>query len=94
MNLAHQDVDETSFHIYLDRWIESEKRWANIAGYDFVYNKDNCPGEDLSEKSISFNIVGQPADCYYRLRGKHIVVVGDKQEMLSTETDGILITKK
>lgn len=93
INIAHQDVDETSFHINLDRWIESEKRWANIDSYDFVYNKENCPGENLTEKSVSFHIVGQPADCYYRLRGIHRVTVGDKQETLSSETDGLLITK-
>ena len=94
MTIAHQEADEMSFHIELDRWIESEERWANVAGYDFVYNKENCPDEDLSEKSISFNIIGQPSNCYYRLRAVHKVTVGDKQETLRTETDGILITKQ
>ena len=92
--IAHQDVDQTEFHVFLDRWIESEKRWANITGYDFVYNKENCPGEDLSEKSLSFNIKGQPTDCYYRLRGVHIVTVDESSEILTTETEGILITKE
>lgn len=92
--MAHQDVDQTEFHIFLDRWIESEDRWASISSYDFVYNEENCPGEDLSAKSLSFNIVGQPLECYYRLRGVHIVTVGDTSEVLTTKTDGVLITKE
>lgn len=91
--LTHKDVDETIFFVYLDRWIESEKRWANVASYEFSFSKEDYPDEDLSVKSISFNIVGQPKDCYYRLRGDHLVILGDKRESLSTETDGILITK-
>ena len=91
--LAHVDIDETLFFVSLDRWIESEKRWANVANYDFAYKQEDYPDENLSVKSISFNIVGQPKDCYYRLRGDHIVVLGDKRESLSSETDGLLITK-
>lgn len=91
--LAHQDVDQTEIHIFLDRWIESEDRWANVGTYDFVYNKENSPGEDLSAKILSFNIIGQPIDCYYRLRGVHIVTVDEATEILTTETEGILITK-
>lgn len=91
--LTHKDVDETIFFVYLDRWIESEKRWANVVSYDFSFNKEDYPDEDLSMKSISFNILGQPTDCYYRLRGDHLVILGDIRESLSNETDGILITK-
>ena len=73
--------------------IESEERWANVANYKFTYNKENSPDEDLTTKAISFNIVGQPVDCYYRLRGVHMVISGGEREMLSSRTDGILITK-
>ena len=44
-------------------------------------------------KAISFNVVGQPAECYYRLRGVHLVSVNGNREMLTTKTDGVLITK-
>lgn len=91
--LAHVDVDETTFGVYLDRWITSEERWANVAHYTFSYTKEDYPDEDLAMKSLSFNIVGQPVDCYYRLRGLHLVVLDGTREMLSTQTDGILITK-
>lgn len=91
--MAHVDIDETLFFVSLDRWIESEKRWANVANFDFSYKQEDYPDENISVKSISFNILGQPVDCYYRLRGNHIVVLGDKRESLSSETDGILITK-
>lgn len=91
--LAHVDVDETTFGVYLDRWIESEERWTNVAHYTFSYTKEDYPDEDLAMKSLSFNIVGQPVDCYYRLRGLHLVVLDGTREMLSTQTDGILITK-
>ncbi|WP_418579351.1 hypothetical protein [Hungatella sp.] len=91
--LSHIEIDETVFGVYLDRWIESEERWANVANYKFTYNKENSPDEDLTTKAISFNIVGQPVDCYYRLRGVHMVISGGEREMLSSRTDGILITK-
>lgn len=91
--LTHQEIDETVFGVYLDRWIESEQRWATVADYKFTYNKEDNPDDDLTIKSISFDIVGQPSDCYYRLRGVHLVVLGETREMLSSKTDGILITK-
>ena len=89
--LTHVDIDETTFGIYLDRWIESEQRWANVADYKFVYNKENSPDDVLMTKAISFNIIGQPLDCNYRLRGVHVVVSGGIREMLSSKTDGILV---
>ena len=89
--LTHVDIDETTFGIYLDRWIESEQRWANVADYKFVYNKENSPDDDLMTKAISFNIIGQPLDCNYILRGVHVVVSGGIREMLSSKTDGILV---
>lgn len=91
--LAHKQVDKTEFSVSLDRWLESDKRWSNVASYTFSYSKEDYPEEDLSDKSVSFNIIGQPDNCYYRLRGIHIVQLGDKVETLSSETDGLLITK-
>ena len=32
-------------------------------------------------------------DCYYRLRGVHLVVANGTREMLTSQTDGVLITK-
>lgn len=92
--LAHIDVDETTFGIFLDRWLVGDQRWANVAHYTFSYTKDEYPDEDLAMKTLSFNIVGQPVDCYYRLRGLHLVEVNGVREMLTTETDGILITNE
>ena len=92
--LAHVDVDETVFGIYLDRWIESEKRWANVDHFTFSYTKEEYPDEDLAMKSLSFKIIGQPVDCYYRLRGLHAVVLNGMREMLTTETQGVLLTKE
>lgn len=91
--LTHVEVDETIFGIYLDRWIESEQRWATVADYKLTYNKENSPDEDLMTKAISFNVAGQPVDCYYRLRGVHLVILNGDREMITTKTDGVLITK-
>lgn len=91
--LSHVDIDETTFGVYLDRWIESEQRWLNVADYKFVYNKENSPDDDLMTKAISFNIIGQPSDCYYRLRGVHIVSSDGTREILTSQTDGLIITK-
>lgn len=91
--LAHIDVDETTFGLFLDRWIESEQRWANVDHYTFTFTKEEYPDEDLAMKSLSFKIIGQPVDCYYRLRGMHLVVADGVREMLTTQTDGVLLTK-
>ncbi len=91
--VTHVDVDETVFGLSLDRWITSKEQWANVANYVFTYNKDDYPDDDLANKILSFNIVGQPDDCYYRLRGTHMVTLNGYSEMLSTQTDGVLITK-
>ena len=90
--LTHQEVDETIFGVYLDRWIASEKRWATVANYKFTYTKEDNPDDDLTIKSIAFDIEGQPVDCYYILRGAHLVILNGNREMLTSETDGILIT--
>lgn len=90
---AHQDVDETSFYVYLDQWIESDQRWANVADYSFSFSKKDYPDESLATKAISFNITDQPAGYNYRLRGIHVVVVDGSREQISSKTDGILITK-
>ena len=90
--LTHREIDETVFGVYLDRWIESEQRWATVASYRYTYNKEDNPDEDLTIKSIAFDIVGQPVDCYYKLRGAHLVMLDGNREMLTSETDGILIT--
>lgn len=92
--LTHTEVDSTTFGIYLDRWIESEQRWSTVANYKYTYEKEDNPDDDLTVKSISFDVVGQPVDCYYRLRGVHMVTSGEMREMLNSETDGILITKE
>ena len=36
----------------------------------------------------------QPVDCYYRLRGLHLVILNGEREMLTTQTDGVLLTKE
>jgi hypothetical protein len=91
--IAHVDVDETAFAVYLERWIPSREEWANVAYFTFTFNKDDYPDDDLGNKMLSFNIVGQPDDCYYRLKGSHMVTLNGYSEVLSTQTDGILITK-
>lgn len=91
--MAHQAVDETKFGVHLDRFIESDQRWANVINYTFTYAKSQYPYEDLSMKSISFDIGGQPSSCYYRLRGQHWVKLGEACQSLNSQTDGLFITK-
>ncbi|MEY8356551.1 hypothetical protein AALB39_24810 [Lachnospiraceae bacterium 54-53] len=91
--LTHKDVDASIFYIFLDRWIESEERWANVGDLEFSYDKETSSPGELKSKSVSFHVKGQPKKCYYRLRGVHVIISGDHREMLSSRTDGILITK-
>lgn len=90
--LAYIPVDKIRMRIYLDKWIESEERWATIYDWDYTFLKTDNPGEDLTVANVNFNVLNQEKNCYYRLRGLHAVWLNGGSEGFSTETHGVLIT--
>lgn len=90
--LMHKPVDKVRMKIYLDKWVADDERWATIDDWDFTFLKTDNPNEDLTIANINFKVINQEKDCYYRLRGLHVVWLNGGSEGFSTETHGVLIT--
>lgn len=88
---CHTVVDKITMRVYLDSWNEANQLWEQEGYYDFEYLKKDY--SDLSSASASFQIAGMPTGKYYRLRGLHAVTDGEIFEVLSSRTDGVLITR-
>lgn len=83
-------VDELYMTIYVDRWIEKENRWNQVAYYDFeFYGKDYPDG--LTSETVEFIIDNQPKGNYYRLRGTYAAIKDGEMEGFGPATDGVLI---
>lgn len=92
--LTHVPCDRIRNKIYLDRWNESTKDWDFIDSYEYNALKADQPNQDLSGLMNSITVKGQPTGYYYRARGAHLAKGNGKIESLSSQTDGVLITKK
>ncbi len=90
--LAHQPVKKIRMNVYLDRWDEEKETWYQVDYYYFTYEHEEN-GEDLSEATESFSVLGLPTGCYYRLRSFNAVFPFEGGvESQGPVTDGVLIT--
>lgn len=92
--LAHRNVDLIRHTIFLDQWDEKREDWVNIDLLDFVRTKEDEPDGELAYFMNSVTISGYPTNKFYRVRGLHMVELGDSSESCSTRTHGVYITKK
>lgn len=83
-------VDELYMTVYLDKWIEKEKRWSQVTFYDFEFFGENYP-DGLTSETVEFIIDNQPKGNYYRLRGTFVAIKDGAMEGFGPVTDGILI---
>ena len=90
--LAHKKVDSIYHKVFLERWNESEQEWEQLKTFEF--SKTKAQDSNLSVLLNSFSVSGYSANRHYRVRGLHMVELGDWAESCATETDGVLITKK
>lgn len=91
--LAYVKIDKCRMKIYLDKWVEDDKRWVTVDNWDFTITEPEPPETELTMATLSFNVINQPAGHYYRLRGLHAVWKSGQSESFSTQTDGVYITK-
>ena len=89
---AHINVDLIRHAVFLDQWDDKRGDWIKVGSWEFEKTKEEENGE-LSELVNSLTITGYPANKYYRVRGLHMVEIGDEIEGCATETHGVLITK-
>ena len=90
--LAHRRVDRIYHKIFLEQWDESEQDWRQLESFQFSKTKEQ--DSNLSVLLNSFSVGGYPTNKYYRVRGLHMVELGDWAESCATETHGVMISKK
>lgn len=90
--VAYMDhaVDEVYISIYLDRWIEEENRWEQVAYYDAEFYAEDYP-EGLTDPTVDITFLDQERDHYYRLRSSFSAVYEYEYEGFSPTTSGIWI---
>lgn len=90
--VAYMDhaVDEVYISIYLDRWIEEENRWEQVAYYDAEFYAEDYP-EGLTDPTVDITFLDQERDHYYRLRSSFSAVYEYEFEGFSPTTAGIWI---
>lgn len=90
--LAHRKVDRIYHRVFLEQWDESEQEWNLLE--TFTFSKTKAQDSNLSLLINSFSVGDYPVNRYYRVRGLHMVELGDWAESCATETHGVLITNK
>lgn len=89
---AHRNVDHIYHTVFLDQWDEKRQDWDQVDYFEFEASKDE--NDNLHVLLNSFIVSGHPINKYYRVRGIHVVELGDEMEGCATETNGVLITKR
>ena len=90
---AHKNVDRIHHAVALDQWDDSQQEWVQIDFWEFDKTKEEANGK-LAMFSTSFRLTGYEVNKYYRVRGIHVVELGDEMEGCATETDGVKLTKR
>ena len=89
---AHNPVDRIHHAASLDQWSETRQDWIQVGSWEFDKTKEEANG-DLVSFSTEFTLTGYEVNKHYRVRGIHVVELGDEMEGCATETDGVKLTK-
>lgn len=89
--LAYRTVDAIYHSAFLDMWDENLHDWVQVGYWEFERRKEEQDG-DLSILFTSLTATGYEVNRIYRVRGLHMVELGDEAEGCATETNGVLIT--
>lgn len=89
---AHNSVDRIHHAASVDQWSEDRQDWVQVGFWEFDKTKEEANG-NLTSFSTSFTLTGYEVNKYYRVRGIHVVELGDEMEGCATETDGVKLTK-
>lgn len=89
---AHVNVDRICHSVFLDQWNENTESWIQVETWDFERTKEEEENGELCFVQNTITVTGYPVNKYYRVRGLHMVELGDEIEGCATETNGVLIT--
>lgn len=87
---AHRDVDKILHTVFLEYWDKGKNEWVQVDHWNF--SEERGDRDSFTMLSTSFTVNGYPLERFYRVRGLHMVQLGEETEGCYTETDGILIT--
>lgn len=90
---AHKNVDRIHHAVALDQWSDSEQDWIQVDFWEFEKTNEEADGK-LTMLSTGFTLTGYEVNKYYRVRGIHVVELGDEMEGCATETNGVKLTKR
>lgn len=90
---AHNAVDRIHHAASLDQWSEAKQDWIQVGTWEFEKTKEEANG-DLVSFSTEFTLTGYEVNKHYRVRGIHVVELGDEMEGCATETNGVKLTKR
>lgn len=90
--LCHSAMKQIYMTIYLDVWDNSIQDWRTVDSYEYSWKASDNPGRELTNVSVSFDVVGLQKGRTYSLRGHHSAVGFDNSsEVMMTETNGIVL---
>ena len=90
--LCHVGVAEINMVIYLDVWDEIQEDWVMVNEYDYNWLAEDSPNGELTDVSVSFDVVGLQKGRTYSLRAYHAARSFDNySETMATETGGIVL---
>lgn len=90
--LCHSAMSRIYMVIYLDVWDESIQDWSMVDRYEYTWSAADHPDRELTNVSVSFDVVGLQKGRTYSLRGYHSALSFDNlSELMSTETNGIIL---
>lgn len=90
--LCHSAMKQIYMTIYLDVWDDSIQDWRTVDSYEYSWKASDNPGRELTNVSVSFDVVGLRKGRTYSLRGNHSAVGFDSSsEVMMTETNGIVL---
>ena len=90
--LCHVAVSEIDMAIYLDVWDEQQQDWVMINEFEYNWLAENSPNGELTDVSVSFDVVGLRKGKTYSLRAYHAARAFDGSiETMATETSGIVL---
>lgn len=70
--LCHSRMKDIYMTIYLDMWDETRKDWITLDDYEYAWSASGQQGKDLTDVSVSFDVVGLQRGRKYCLRSNHV----------------------
>lgn len=89
---AHVEIDWGFLTVYLDKWLEDEEVWEMQEMYEMEVFASDDPDEWLTTVTMAFDETKYPPGNYYRLRGIHEVEADGQYAVMTTRTEGLMIT--